>query len=513
MSFFMATVPAGTQLYHGTWRNESVKGMEWLAFEPEHALIFARPRRSPPGDDKDGKGPGRPPHTFQEDGNVEGKKKGCSERKHEGGSHCFPPPPPNTNDDGDQKTGFLHTYAPQKALSLLYIDGMSAGKTTNGTLDSQDYLLLNLTDPEDPEHGGMFREWERAQGLCDLSATLWEYKIDGVLRMEGGFEIILCDFEKDLEVKSIMPVVDDGWPGAGRGMLGGWRYYQAIAERYHGIGGGRVVLDYEHFVTAYAYEGLNLFDNDGQSDTPMPRLENARQADLRTIKDAVTGMILTSAVEKVGDGTNWQAIADMIIQRYSAPLHHLTDKEAAARKSKEALATYLSTLLRPFIDYTSRNTSAETARCVAQHLPPVPPPLSPPLAYTALSSITSRICTSLLSALDITTTQSQPLSRSYSYSSSSPPPSPALELIDALTAYLRWTSWKQCGPCPAEQLCIIPIWPMGTFADHASPRCKAQGEVSGVNGYWGRWGPRGRQPPPPPEDGDRDRLEGLGMGF
>ena len=61
MSFFVTTVPEGVQLYHGTSQSEPIVGMEWLAFEPEHALMFARPRgRGPP----DGRGPGyhpRPP--------------------------------------------------------------------------------------------------------------------------------------------------------------------------------------------------------------------------------------------------------------------------------------------------------------------------------------------------------------------------------------------------------------------------------------------------------------------
>lgn len=48
MSFFLATVPAGTPLYHGTSSEDFVKGIEWLAFEAEHASIFAWPERAPP---------------------------------------------------------------------------------------------------------------------------------------------------------------------------------------------------------------------------------------------------------------------------------------------------------------------------------------------------------------------------------------------------------------------------------------------------------------------------------
>jgi hypothetical protein len=36
------------------------------------------------------------------------------------------------------------------------------------------------------------------------------------------------------------------------------QHYKAIAARYDGIDGGRVVLDYEHFVAAYTYP-IDLF--------------------------------------------------------------------------------------------------------------------------------------------------------------------------------------------------------------------------------------------------------------
>ncbi|KAJ9620130.1 hypothetical protein H2203_007895 [Taxawa tesnikishii (nom. ined.)] len=58
MSAFLATVPEGVQLYHGTSNSEPVEGMEWLAFEPEHALLFARPRGPPPGREPPGHGSG-----------------------------------------------------------------------------------------------------------------------------------------------------------------------------------------------------------------------------------------------------------------------------------------------------------------------------------------------------------------------------------------------------------------------------------------------------------------------
>jgi hypothetical protein len=607
MSFFLATVSAGTQLYHGGSDKEPVKGMEWLAFEPEHALIFARPRGGPGGIPPPGKGrpppPGGPPgeglgegpHRWGERKHHKGDERG---RKHHGepehgeerqlhppsrnrppfdGHHRGPLPkehhdqppfehesppvhgpphsfnddeslqsplkhphgPPPHHDDSDPeysrehphrdsqpdcddnesspphrsgqnpiitdqvsepaKTGFLHTYVPKHNLRLLYIDGMSAGKTSNGTLDTQDMLLLNFTS-----HGPMGGEYDRAQGLCNLSSTLWENNIDGVLRMEGGFEIILCEFEKHLERVDIMAVV-------GRGERGGMGcgYEKAITERYHGIGGGRVALDYSSFVTAFEYPGLDLWTNDVVSDTAMPRLQNVGEEDLEKIKGAVTAMILSNSTSSLEEKINWQAATDQLLGRYSTPLHHLFSN-TPIRSSKEAYATYLSILLRPFIDHTSRNSSFEIARCIGQFIPPLPlpPSVAPSLAHKSIHAVAHHLCTTLLSASDIAT-----LSLSRSLAERSPPPSGAVELVDSLKEYLQWTSWKWCqGGCEDTEICVVPIWPMGTHEEHKNPTCKGEG-TERRGGYWGIGG-FGRPPPPgerPPGEGRRGRNDGIDM--
>jgi hypothetical protein len=68
MSLFPARIPNNTHLYHGTHTPNAVKGMEWLAFEIEHAEMFARaspgrrPGRKPgkPGDPERPERPGEP---------------------------------------------------------------------------------------------------------------------------------------------------------------------------------------------------------------------------------------------------------------------------------------------------------------------------------------------------------------------------------------------------------------------------------------------------------------------
>jgi hypothetical protein len=112
MSFFLAVVPSGTYLYHGSSSSEPVQGTEWLAFEPEHATIFAIPRMSRQSQHNRQKPLGRSPL------------------------------------EDHVEVGYLHTYTVTHDLRLLYIDGLSAGKTLNGTLDTQDILLLNSSKPD-----------------------------------------------------------------------------------------------------------------------------------------------------------------------------------------------------------------------------------------------------------------------------------------------------------------------------------------------------------------------------
>jgi hypothetical protein len=74
----------------------------------------------------------------------------------------------NDDDKLDFSRGYLHIYQTIRPLiNLVYIDGMSAGKTIIGTLDTQYYLLRNITDGDD---GPAFGDFRRGQDLCDLRA-------------------------------------------------------------------------------------------------------------------------------------------------------------------------------------------------------------------------------------------------------------------------------------------------------------------------------------------------------
>lgn len=131
--------------------------MEWLAFEIDYAEMFTLGKFCHSQSCRDNDDPNDPP--------------------------LRPPHHP----------GYVHVYETNRDLNkLLYIDGMSAAKSALGTLDSQDLLLLNSSlDP--------FAECDRATRLCDWRRT---FGIEGFIRMEAGFEIILCNFTGSLNLVS-----------------------------------------------------------------------------------------------------------------------------------------------------------------------------------------------------------------------------------------------------------------------------------------------------------------------
>jgi hypothetical protein len=257
--------------------------MEWLAFEIEHAEMFAqpfpggRPRR-----------PGRPEHPER------------PERPGEPGDG--PPPPPfevswsetvdeirsmDDDDEPDYSRGYLHIYRTTRPLTkLVYIDGMSAGKTTMGTLDTQDYLLRNITDGD---NGPAFSDFKRGRDLCDLDAE-WEF--EGFVRMEMGFEIIFCEFSDGLVLESVRGRASGKNKSFGR--MPQLELLRGASMRYPGITAQRLILDYSGMVSAYWYD-FNLTNPDPER-LDLPRLPASDLEGLGTMKADFKALFEESSV-------------------------------------------------------------------------------------------------------------------------------------------------------------------------------------------------------------------------
>ena len=540
MSFFITSIPEGTQLYHGRATNESVKGPDWLAFEAEHALAFARPRRNYPppeeyerrpplpigdglsqssespapkwaghwpllrelihyeGPPEHREGTGNDPLTTEDDLNKYSQQQHFSrpKKRHrrakssalsaDGWSDTFDSESRRrrrpvvdapeveegrlhqqellrVEDDDHDLGGYLHTYRTKQPLSLLYIDGMSAGKTTNGTLDSTDYVLQPFNSSvEDPMTG----EWGRASGLCNMSRNDWKGRVDGFVRMEMGFEIILCDFERYLEIDSISRTSER--EGLGKRFGVDLSFYRAIASRFDEIGGNRVQVDYDRFVTSFEYDA-DLFEDGAEH----PRLVNVSNTTRAAIRKDVTDMILSHEGKTVASGYNWQSVADMVVKRYSNRLAYLS---SSSIESLGQMQAEIQDLLTPYIDYSSRNTSLEIDRCAAQYIPRSSLITSSrPLAAMAIHTVTSYLCDTLVKATRARSLES------------------AQRSIQSLVKYLRWTSWKKCSGCEPNEICFIPIWPVGRKQDYEKPTCQNSVPHNSNDSYWGGFERSGRR--------------------
>ncbi|KAF9007432.1 hypothetical protein BDQ17DRAFT_1324030 [Cyathus striatus] len=144
-----ATIPAGTILYHGTYFNGVPIYPEWVATDAEHARYFCFGR------------------------GTTDNNRGC----------------------------WQLTLVVKNPLKILYFDGSSAAKLEDGPIDTQDILLWGKSRP-----GMLLAEDIRICKLCEWGS---KYGIHGFMRMQMGFEIMLCDFSKDVEVVSFLNLATD----------------------------------------------------------------------------------------------------------------------------------------------------------------------------------------------------------------------------------------------------------------------------------------------------------------
>lgn len=301
----------------------------------------------------------------------------------------------------------------------------------------------------------MFGEKQRAEDMCKIAREEWKCRIDGILRMEGGFEVILCDFTAHLDVVSIAQISPSNRdPGAGGD--DGFNYYRAVAARYDGIGGGRVTLDYDHFVTLFSHPNAIYFDKTGR-----PRVVNG-SAEVDVIREEVTDMVMHEG--STASSTDWQAVTDMIIGRYADRINYLASGQLS---TIEELKAELERALRPFINYASRDTSLEAERCAVQFLPAKADLTT--IAARAVKDVSYTLCSTLAAVAEET-----------GYDA-------ALSRVEGLKNHLAWTTWKRCQGCAMHEICFLPIWPVGSEEDFVQPKCRSDASMGhGNGGYWRR---------------------------
>lgn len=482
MSFFLATVPKGVIFHHGNNNEKSPEDPDWLAYEIEHAEHFARGGRGPPGG---GRGPGRGPPPGGMDYGMGQSPLVDDRASREPGSFAPEQDPPAVD-----KGGWLHTYRTTRPLRYLYVDGMGGGKTSMGTLDSQDYLLRGTREasgfeeheekPHEKRAGGPMDERARAVELCALCK---DWDISGIIRMEAGFEIIQCDFTEGLEqVQALQrPGSDGGRPGG----FGNFEFVRGLAERYFDIGSSRTIVDYSSMVSAYFFP-VNITNPDPKR-PDLPRLSSTTDSELAAIQRYLNHTISDRINDPVRT-VDWQDVTDLIVGRYADRIRFMAEKTS----DPSQIASDLNFLLTVYLDYSGKDSdqvSAAIDRCTTFYLHGIDPVTdSDHLIHAAIRETTSEICTKLFEVRELVTGDSE-LADSARLSQ-------AVSVLKSLMEYLQWARFKSCGGCAVDEVCLIPMWPMGTKEAYDSPRCVNSTDRDDGESYWGGRGPGGGRGPP-----------------
>ncbi|KAK0653150.1 hypothetical protein B0T16DRAFT_427351 [Cercophora newfieldiana] len=473
MSLIPATIPRGTALYHGSAFNSTPIAPEWLAFEMEHAENFARSRPYGIWPNVSTHHDHRPRPMFDQD-NAQRRLKNT----------------PLAEENSKTIRGYFHTFLTTRPLHLLYVDGSSAGNTYLGTLDTQDYILRLL----DPAEDNPFADYQRARELCAL-VTSWGY--DGIIRMEIGFEIIWCDFSegKGLETRSVVRSkgleASEKWDPK-KGREGVWRWARAAGERYDGIGGGRVKLDFSRMVSPLWYPVDVRNPDEKRAKEGLPRLVGMTREEREVVMGRV-GAVAKAGGKGNGEGVDWQGVVDMVVARYSERLGYMASEEVeAGRFVEEVFAATNSYVEYPSApgDVTVLNGgegfAQECQRCAEQYLLPLEWKRASgdwteedEMLHAVISSVTQRICQTLfdvrteleslqpgivfgVASGDINDTERATMQKAVEQGRG---------MVRNLTAELRWTTWKKCRGCAANEVCFVAMWPFGRVSDHYEPSC------------------------------------------
>lgn len=496
-SFLPAVMPRGTMLYHGASNRTVPEGPEWLAFEIEHAEGFAFSHKGNFGRPPGGKPPGGKPSPEERGG----QKPLTDEDRNELRRYRRRSTSSDSDDDDNENKntrGYLHTYQATRDLHLLYIDGMSAGKTSMGTLDTQDLVLReNATR----EGGRGFGERDRAADLCDI-VTGWGF--DGVVRMEAGFEVIYCDFYDDaLRRVSLTrtPMPDDR---VGDNAMGSFMWARAIGERYDGLGAGRLRLDFSSMVSALFFP-VNISSSDAER-PDLVRLESAGLGELSDVKTYLEGVARRPRRFTV----DWQGVVDLVVSRFAKRLASMGHGSLSDGYFVDEVETLTTTwfdapplpediTLAARDDGETNRTADAVDRCRKHYLRPAlldeeQWSSEDRLIFAAVDAVMESICESVfyVRGLLVEASSSDPAENNKTLQN-------AVEtgraVVRRLMEDLGWTFWKQEQPCPVGEVLVIAMWPFGYVEDHWTPGCRSIEGIKRPDGesYWrNNWGPRNR---------------------
>ncbi|ODV95423.1 hypothetical protein PACTADRAFT_16940 [Pachysolen tannophilus NRRL Y-2460] len=419
VSFFPAYIPSGTLLYHANGDGLVPDGPEWVAMDWEFSYDFRGFNRGggrghhPGFHKKPGSTTSTDTTTSTSNADKEGEtgvtitrtgKANFGNGGNNGGS-----PPGGGGPGGGKHGGMFGGNLPsllvfevtQPLDKLIYLGGASAAKTSTGEMDTQMIMVEagNKNSTDGTGHG----DGNIAEDVCEWGNSNGR-KLDGVIRLEIGFEIIICDFfdkvkliknttmtnvtqyigfpeepalteeeaeeeeksqTKRLETRELIDTkvvestsednlvknrtaVIDIYQGAVA-----YEHYQAGARVYDGD--PRIQVDYSKFVTFLNKTYLS-------PDTYQRRILNAT-SDVKSTIFSELDDLLTGPGFDPTFSTNWQEVTDLIVGKFAPILltlnntmkTYLADYQPVELSDESSVKHQLQ-----IIDRLAKNTTAYT---------------------------------------------------------------------------------------------------------------------------------------------------------
>lgn len=458
VSFIPAYIPPNTLMYHSRGLPDVPQSFEWIAMDWEFSYSFAGFTR------------GKLPHWGKRPKKPPGKK------AHANGG------PPRSNP-------YLFTFRNTKPLDkLIYLEGASAAKTRTGEMDQQ--AILSGQDGFDHVN-----ERIAAERICKWGK---DFGLQGYIRLEVGFEMVLCDFFDGIEVVSNVPLSNvtvlaqlpeekrdaetplekkrekllDDWAS-----MKGWDWGQAGALVNEGD--DRILLDFSRMVTPHNRTWIN-------PDPYLRRISNLSESD----KAELVSDVRKSLLEPVDPfkKTDWQVQTKHIEEKF-APLFlmlktafkvfevELLKKEADLGALLETVVGEMSRITYNFVrryasrDITDDDEQRETAYKTAVadyafHTFPLTTS-SESLIYSSIHKVTAEVVGQIFDAFYASRTMFHDIYVEPSSANHEEFRKVILQKqadLNQLMDALRWTIFIQCNnKCAWDELCYAPTWGPGPF--------------------------------------------------
>ncbi|KRZ98563.1 uncharacterized protein AC631_05679 [Debaryomyces fabryi] len=441
VSFIPAYIPQNTRLYHARSDRNIPDMFEWIAFNYEFSYSFSGFKRR-----------------------VEEQEFSRNDR------------------------GFLFTFRTKRPLNkVIFLDGASAAKSAP-FMDQQMILSKqeNISEPVD--------ERLAAEKICNWGKS---FGLQGFIRLEVGYEMVLCDFHENVEVISNISLAAANdlikFPAEELKYVSGphmphqtpkvplppnynslsynrsllLNHLQAVSGfewvrsgSYQDPGEERIFLDFANMITPLNKTFINPDSYIRNISYIAQNLKEAIIEDLETIYKTPTDPFYK---------TNWPVVTNLITLKFSPMLVNLNSslyhKDSKSVSDNIQLLTYnfIRRYISEDVNYTEQNMEAAYKTCVLDYVwYTYPLQGSDYLIYSSIFKVHSVIIRLIFDLFDVSRELTyqiyvNDIHRKFDWKT--------FQIrIGNLMKLLNWSDFYQCSQkCGSDEFCYTPTWGPSPF--------------------------------------------------